>query len=77
MCSCRHEVIAEYFSDPRPQCGKLCDFCQNPRVVREDVRNMKLCQMGKGPGLGSGMANFERGEPDWTLYGGGRWGYKR
>lgn len=70
-------MIAKYFGDPRPQCGKFCDFCKNPRVVREDARSMKLCQMGKGTSIGSGMANFERGEPDWSLYGGGRWGYKR
>ena len=70
-------MIAEYFGDPRPTCGKSCDFCRNPLVVKEAARNAKLCQMGKGACGGSGMANFERGAPDCTLYGGGRWGYKR
>ena len=73
---CRHEAIAEYFNDPRPLCGNSCDFCKNPKVVKEAARNMKLCQMGKGPSVGSMTANFERGQPDYRLYGGGRWGYK-
>ena len=77
--SCRHEVIANYFGDPKPKCGKSCDFCQNPLALKEAVRDMKLCQGGgKGTSVGgTGMGNFERGEPDWALYGGGRWGYKR
>ena len=72
-------MIANYFGDPRPKCEKSCDFCQNPRIVKEAAHGMKLCQQGgKGRGVGGGgMGNFERGEPDWSLYGGGRWGYRR
>ena len=38
---------------------------------------MKLCQKGGSGVGGGGMGVFERGEPDSSLYGGGRWGYKR
>ena len=77
MYSCRHEAIAEYFEDPKPNCGKSCDFCKSPREVKEAARDMKLCQKGGGRVGGGGMGVFERGEPDSSLYGGGRWGYKR
>ena len=77
LYSCRHEAIAEYFGDPKPNCQRSCDFCRDPLVVREAVRSMKLCQAGGTRVGGTGMGNFEHGEPDWTLYGGGRWGYKR
>ena len=75
--SCRHELIAKYFGDPRPECNKSCDFCQNPKTAKEQARNMKFCQTGKKKAsLGSLSANFEYGVPDYSLYGGGRWGYK-
>ena len=74
--SCRHEVIAKYFGDPKPACNKSCDYCKNPLATKENCRSMKLCQAGKRQSVGSQMAYFEYGEPDYSLYGGGRWGYK-
>ena len=76
MCSCRHGVIANYFGDPKPKCVSSCDFCKEPARVREEARGMRLCQKGGSVG-GGGMGSFERGQPDLSLYGGGRWGYKR
>ena len=52
--SCRHGAIADYFGDPKPNCGKSCDFCKNPREVKEAARDMKLCQKGGGRVGGGG-----------------------
>ncbi|XP_073444044.1 ATP-dependent DNA helicase Q5 isoform X2 [Dendrobates tinctorius] len=74
---CRHAAIASYFGDENPLCNKSCDFCKNPRAVKQQVEHLEGLQLNgrsrtciQHPGAPSGPFGYDR-----ELYEGGRKGY--
>lgn len=77
---CRHLSIAQYFGNPDPECNKSCDACKNPAATKEALKAHKLCMSSaasKKHFPGTVMAHYEQGEPDPSLYEGGKWGGQR
>jgi ATP-dependent DNA helicase Q5 len=70
---CRHSVIVGFFGDPPPECKGSCDYCKDPKATEIQVKTMK---MGQSQSM-TGMKVLEVGVYNESLYGGGRWGYKR
>ena len=59
------------------QCNKMCDYCKCPAGVKQLVKSLQLCA-GKSGGLGSRVGDSSKaGHPVPSLYGGGRFGYKK
>lgn len=59
------------------KCNKTCDFCKNPAAAKELAESARLCQTGKKL-LGSLVeSSANLGKPDPSLYGGGKYGYRR
>ncbi|KAK2170427.1 hypothetical protein LSH36_3g29001 [Paralvinella palmiformis] len=76
---CRHASIAAYFSDPKPDCNKSCDFCMNPAKAEREVEMLKRGVYGNShPKRHDGHTAIyhEPDEPHEDLYGGGRKGIK-
>ncbi|XP_077107871.1 ATP-dependent DNA helicase Q5 [Ranitomeya variabilis] len=74
---CRHAAIASYFGDEKPLCNKSCDFCKNPRAVKQQIEHLEGLQLNgrsrtciQHPGAPSGPFGYDR-----ELYEGGKKGY--
>ena len=58
-----------------PQCNRTCDYCKNPAAAKELAsRAARLSQSGGKGQLGSCVGSMDSA---YSLYGGGRYGYKR
>ncbi|KAJ8028307.1 ATP-dependent DNA helicase Q5 [Holothuria leucospilota] len=68
---CRHEAIANFFGDEKPQCNKSCDVCQDKKSIQKqlDFLNGGLWKRGQGDGYNSRPVMYEE---NLELYGGGR-----
>ena len=77
--TCRLQAVLDHMNShgiPVPQCAKSCDFCENPTAAKERAKSAQICHVGHKYGSRMG-ASFRNGRVDPSLYGGGKWGYKR
>ncbi|XP_059092791.1 ATP-dependent DNA helicase Q5-like [Tigriopus californicus] len=73
--SCRHAVFSQFFGDDPPVCQKRCDVCSNIKQVEKNVEGFSNASLRGSEYRSRPM--MITGEPDDSLYEGGKKGSKR
>ncbi|WAQ98421.1 RECQ5-like protein [Mya arenaria] len=76
--SCRHWSISKFFGDDKPECGKSCDACKEPREIEKQLQELRrgmFASVNKRKGGAGTMFYVEEDGAD-EMYGKGRKGAK-